>query len=288
MLNIGASRAHSSSQSQGTSESIGMSDSASDASSRDVSRSGSFARDAVFGADVFAGLFGGASNVAGKIATGGITQAANGLFDSGLGFMAELEAMANGGPQGAGEAELTSRLQGGDQLLNDQIASVQNDLSTFFNETVVPGIRRDAIGAGGMGGDRESVGMGIAGRGAMSEFAKAVTSLRSNDRAQRDSAAATLAGLQTNRRLGAAGTGVASLPSLLGVQEMGSMAALQPFMALSEILGSPTVLGDAASFGESEGVSSSTSRASSREHSQSQETSSSNSKSKSFSFGLGS
>jgi hypothetical protein len=292
MFNIGASRQHSSSTStsQGTSSSFGISEAASDAQSLDRAESGSRGRSSVFGADIFSRLFGGAANVAGQIATGGITDAAAGLFDSGLGFMAELEAMSTGGPAGAGEAELARRLEGGDSLLNDQIAAIQGDLETFFNETVVPGIRRDAIGAGAMGGDREGVALGTAGRGLVSEFAKSVVALRSNDRMARDNAAATLAGIQANRRLGAAGTGVASLPALLGIQEAGSFAALQPFMMLSEILGGPTVLTDTDAFSTSEGSSVSKSRSSSLEGSESQSTSSStsSSKGKSFSFGLGS
>jgi hypothetical protein len=288
MLNIGGSRSTSNSYSQGTSSSFGIAESVSQALSDSTSRGGSQARSTVFGGDVFARLFGGASNVAGQIATGDLTQAANGLFESGLGFLSQLDALSGGGAAGPGEEYLSGRLTGGDALLQDQIKQVGSDLEQFFGESVLPQIRREAIGAGALGSDREGIATGIAGRGLVSEFARAAIALRSNDQTARDSAAATLAGLQANRRLGSAGAGLSSLPAILGIQESGSLAALSPFLALSEILGSPTVLTDSDAFQEAMSTSRSTARSASAEGSESQQTSTSTAKSRAFSFGLGS
>lgn len=322
MFDIGYSKSDSKAQESGTSSSFGEADassfdnqdSASD--SQAVSGGSSFgigstfgtsqSRSSVFGADIFKSLFSGASNVAGTLAdgAGGLSGAANGLFDSGMSFLSELTALSGEGPAGAGEDYLTKRLGGGgDALLNDQIQQVKDDLSSFYGEQLAPQIRREAIAGGGLGGDRQGVAEGIAGKSVLSELARSVTSLRSNDMAARDSAATTLAGLQASRRLTAAGTGVAALPGQLDLLAGGSTLALQPYLALSQILGSPTVLsesdalntGSELSGSDSSSSSSSTSRSTgragstsrSREGSNSQYSSSSSNKQRSYNLGLG-
>lgn len=300
-FNLGYQKQDSSSFEEGQSSSFGAADSASDSSS-DASSFGvgstfgtSQTRSSVFGADIFKSLFSGASNVAGSIAegAGGLTGAANGLFDSGKGFLSELAALSGEGAQGAGERYLSDRIGGaGDSLLNDQIAQIKDDLSSFYGEQLAPQIRRDAIGAGAFGGDRQGVAEGIASKGVLAELARSVTQLRSNDMVAKDSAASTLAGLQASRRLTASGSGVAALPGQLDLLQGGSMLALSPYLALSDILGSPTVLSesDAMNTGSelsgSSSVSSSTARSSSREGSSSSYTGGSKSRGRQYNIGL--
>lgn len=306
MLSIGASRAHADSVEESQSLGTSLADSSSDASSLADSNAFGFgssygeslSKSTVFQGDVFSSLFGNASNVAGDIAknAGSLSTAANGLFDSGTGFLSELQGLSGADPQGAGENYLAGRVSGDDGLLNDQIGQIGKDLESFFGESILPQIRGDAAAAGALGGGRQGVAEGIAGRGLISEFGRSVLGLRTADASARDAAAGNLAGLTSARRLGATSTGLAALPGQLGLLESGSMAALSPFMALSQILGGPTVLTDSNAFNtamdQSGSTSTSTSSSKSRSHEESLQkaTSSakSSSKSKSFNFGIGS
>jgi hypothetical protein len=109
-----------------------------------------------------------------------------------------------------------------------------------------------------------------------------VTALRSNDIAAKDQAATTLAGVQASRRLTAAGSGVSALPGQLDLLAGGQQLALDPYMALSQILGSPTVLNEASSTSTGRAGSSS----SSVQGSQEQYTNTSSSRQRQYNFGL--
>lgn len=223
----------------------------SDSSSSAMSVGGSSSQslDRVFNSDIFSELFGNASLAAGGINGDQLGNTANRLFDSGMGFLDELATLSGGGNAGTGEEFLAGELGRGDELLGEQIDALQADLGEFFGETVLPGIRGDAIAAGGLGGSRQGVAEGIAGRGLLREFGRGALGLRENAQARRTAIAETLAGLQTQRRLAATGTGLSALPAQFGLAEAGSMAALSPFMALAQILGSPTVLGESSAEG---------------------------------------
>lgn len=191
---------------------------------------------------MFQSLFKDSSNVAGTIATGGITQAANQLFGSGNSLLSNLDTLGGSKPVGAGEDYLTGRVNGSSPLVDQQIQSLESDLSQYFGENVLPQIRSDAIGAGQAGGSREGVATGIAARGLMSELTKGIVSLRTADQAQRDAAGSTLATVQGNRAVQANAAGLGQLPSLLDVFSTGTMAGLSPYLALAQILGGPTAL----------------------------------------------
>lgn len=242
LFGLSSSRAHSTSSSQSSGFNV----------------SGS--RDSVFGADLFSELFSNASRVAGGINTDPLTTTANRLFDSGAGFIDELAALSGGGNVGPGEQYLAGELGGGDELVGQQIDALQSDLGEFFSETLMPGIKSDAIAAGGLGGTRQGVAEGIAGKGLLRSFAEGALGIRQNAQARRDSIAQTLATTQLQRRLAAAGAGIAALPAQFDMLEAGNLAALSPFMALADILGAPSILNDAFSFGAEQSSSTSSSK----------------------------
>jgi len=212
----------------------------------------------VFGGDVFSQLFGGASNVAGSIATGGLTEAANSLFDSGTGFLSQLQMLA-GPDEGAGEQYLAGRIRGEGSELDAQIAGLESDLGRFFGETVLPQIQGDAIAAGALGGGRQGVAQGAAAAALGREFETGATNLRAGELNARMSAARDLGAIQTTRagiRTNAAVSGLSMLGQQYDLLDAGAMASLSPYMALAQILGGPTVLTEATAYDQQQASSS--------------------------------
>jgi hypothetical protein len=306
MLGIESARSHSSSYGESVSSSQAAEDSAassfgvgsSAATSSSIGGSQAQSKSGIFGADVFSKLFGDASNVAAQIATGGLTDTANSLFDSGQGFLSSLATLSNP-VDGTGEQYLAGRITGEGSELDAQIAGLESDLGRFFGETLLPQIQGDAIAAGQLGGGRQGVAQGAAMQTVGREFQTGVTNLRTSELAARMAAATSLAGIQTTKAgvaAGAAGTGLASLAAQYGLADAGAMASLSPYMALASILGGPAVLTDSeassfdvsASDASSSDVSGSQSTSTSRASSDSRSFESSTSKSKSAGFSLGS
>ena len=225
-LQSGRQHAYSEEQSESVSDSRATSFGSSYGSG--VSVGGSTSRSNVFGADTFEALFKNASNVAGSIGTGGLTQQANTLFNTGSDLLGELDALSGGGAVGEGEEYLAGRLNGANPLVDEAIAGLEGDLTEFFSETVLPGIQGDAVAAGQAGGSRQGVAQGIAAKGLMRSLTSGILGIRSGDLASRDAMATTLAGIQTNRRLSAAGTGIAAAPTLFGLAQGGALAGFSP------------------------------------------------------------
>jgi hypothetical protein len=254
VFNIGGSKSGSSSSSSSYGYSTSFSDSLSQAASKDR----------VAFEDVFAQLYGGATGAAGKAAElvpmfqG---QAAE-LYTGGMKFLDSLEA----------ESPIAARLSD-TGTADEQIAALGADLGQFFREEVNPALTSRGVATGTLGGARQGVAQGRAVSSLAKEFQRGATAIRTSDVARRDS----LAGMLADDGLARASTGLNALPGLFGLAEGGAMAGLTPYLALSQVLGGPTVLGESSDFAVG------TSRALSEETSQSQ----SKSKSKSFSFGLG-
>lgn len=277
---FGGDRTDSSSQSQSSSfdnlDSFGFNFGQSGSSSRGGSAAESSQRVAF--EDIFARLFGGASDVASGIDTGGLTGAANELFGAGGTFLDTL------GGGGAGAGFLEDRLSG-DGLADEQIGLLGEDIARFVAEELNPAITSGGVAASTFGGARTNVQKGTAARGASEAFARGAADIRSSEQATRDRIAETLAADETTR-----GTaGLSALPSLFGLAEAGTLADLSPFAALSQIVGAPTVLGESSSisqqiadaFGIDFGFDETTGRAGS------QSTSSSSTRSRGFNFGFG-
>jgi len=201
-------------------------------SQRSSSSSSSRTSQDVFAADLFAQLFGGASDVASGINTQPIAAAANRLFDSGLSFIDDLES------GGAGADYLTQRLSSNNGVLDEQIAGLTSDLERFFSESLLPGIRDSSIAHGGLGGTRQGVAEGRAAGDVLREASRGITALRSADIEARDRAALGLADNELNRY----STALAGLPGQLGFAQEAAFAPLSPFVTLAQILGDPTVL----------------------------------------------
>lgn len=279
---IGGSRSRSSSSSQSSSfdnldsSSFNIGGSGSTSSSTGVSSSA----DRIAFEELFQNLFSGASAAAGGINTQGLSGAANQLFSSGGDF---LENLGGGGPGGE---FLEGELADSDRLADEQIDLLGSDINRFLTENVLPGINQTGISAGTFGGSRGEVARGIAGEGAVQEFARGSTAIRTNERARTDSIATAL--LQENTQ--ASQAGLSGLAEVFGLAESAAFADLSPFAQLSSILGDPTVLNDSASISEalaeSFGFDVGASRTRGRAGSESASTSSSRSRSFSLS-GLG-
>lgn len=186
------------------------------------SRSRSSSKDSVFLADLFEKLYGGASAAAAGIDTSGITEAANNLFTQSGGFLDSLSSAAD------------------PSVTEDQVASLKSDLDAFFNETLLPGITSDAASVGQLGGGRQGVAQGVA----AGQVARALTSGIADIRER-----------GANRQISAAQTGLQYAPTVFGFAQEASLAPLSPYLALSQVLGDPTVLNEASSSSKSKGFS---------------------------------
>lgn len=285
LFSFGGSRSDSSSQSQSSSfdnmDSSGFTFGQTGSQSSGGSGSQATSRQNIAFEDVFAKLFGGASQAAGSVDTAGLTGAANLLFGSGGKFLDTLDS----GGEGAGY--LKDRLASRDGMADEQVGMLGDDIARFLAEDVNPAITSGGVQAGTFGGSRGEVQRGIATRGATEAFSKGSLDIRAREQQQRDALATSLSQDESGRATGALG----ALPSLFGLAEGGAMSGLSPFLALSQILGGPTVLTEsdsssfsqqlAEAFGLNIGANQATGRAGS------QGTSSSDSSSRSFNMGFG-
>lgn len=172
----------------------------------------------VFLANLFSSLFGGAGAAAGDIDTGGITDTANALFSSGSEFISGLQDV------------------GGGEALASNIDALKTDVSAFFNEELLPGITSTAIGGGQLGGGRQGVAQGIAAGKMTDAFSRGVADLRSQD---------------VGHRLAASEMGLGALGQQMGFAQEAAFAPLSPFLALSQIMGDPTVLTESEAWSKS-------------------------------------
>lgn len=278
LFGIGANKATSKSQSTSSSLGLGYGYSGSDSASSSRGVSGGQSTQSVAFADMFASMFGNAGGAAARAAGAApsLTGTANTLFNSGGQFLEQL-----GG--GAGADYLERRLGADNPVLDEQIGALGSDVGRFLREQVNPGITDAGVATGTLGGGRQGVAQGLASRAATEEFARGATALRAGDVAARDAAAGSLMSNRTN----AAGAGLGALPGLFGLAQGGNMAELSPYLALAQIMGGPTVLGQSSQF--SSDVSDSLSRAYGEDFSydSSQSQSTSNAKNIGISGGFG-
>ncbi len=186
--------------------------------------------------DIFARMFGGAEGAAGGLDPSMLTDAANQLFSSGMGFMQGI-----GGDQGS--QYLQDRLSSDNEVLEEQIGMLGQDLGNFFNEELMPGITSQAADGGQLGGGRQGVAQGRAISEVGNQFTRGATALRAGDIAARDSAASTLAG----NSISGAMAGFQGMGAMAGIADMGFSAGMAPYERLAAILGGPTVLGSSSS-----------------------------------------
>jgi len=222
----------SASQQGSTSSSISGGTSVSGSQDQSSSRSGQ----QVAFEDVFARLFGNAEGVAGNLDTSLLTTAANQLFAGGTDFLSGI-----GGD--AGSAFMRERLAGGDSLLNGQLDLLQADIGELFREELLPGIQREAVGAGQLGGGRQGVAEAGALEAASEAFTRGAVDLRTREQAQRD----TIAGDLAQNSIQGATAGLAGIPGLLDVAAGGITAQTAPLEFLAAILGDQSILTQASS-----------------------------------------
>ena len=182
---------------------------------------------------LFQQLFGNATGAAQRASEmiPGLEEKAGQLFSTGAGFLEKLQG-------NAGADYLANRLTGANPQVDEQIDLLGEDIGGFLRNEVNPMLTSNAVRAGGLGGGRQGVAQGRASAAALEQFQRGASGIRTADLAARDQAAAQLGGL-TNQ---AAGTGLGSLGAMLGLGESGANAALSPYMALSQVMGGPTVL----------------------------------------------
>lgn len=127
---------------------------------------------------------------------------------------------------------------GNRQLIGQQVGQLGQDIGRQFQQQIMPGIRRDAIGLGGFGGTRQGVAEGIASQGAMDAFSRGVTDIYGQNSMMAQQAGIAGGGLQMQGSLGAM-TGLGDLFNLGMGQFTGGFS---PLLAMSDIIGGPTVL----------------------------------------------
>lgn len=199
----------------------------------------------VFLSNLFSQIYGGAAGAAAGIDTNNVATAASSLFSGGLDFLKKL-----GG--GAGADALAARA--GDTSGRDaQLDTLKTQLGDFFNTQLVPGITSRGVSTGTLGGARDAVEISQAAKTVAGQFSTGASNIISQDQAQRDAAAGKLGDLTNS----GAAAGLSSLQALLGIAQGGQTAGLLPYQLLSQILGSPTVLGQSQSSQVAEALSSS-------------------------------
>ena len=213
--------------------------------SASTSSSQSSSSQSVFQGDIFAQLFGNASNIAGGIDTSGLTDAANQLFTSGSGFLGDLQELS-AGTDVSGQF-LSDRISGEGGFVDENIAALGEDLGQFFNEQLLPGITSEAVGGGQLGGGRQGVAQGKAIESVGREFRRGSLDIRNQDLRERTEAARTLSA----QRLSASQAGLTGAQQQFDLANAATLTPFSPFLTLAEILGTPTVLGESQSTSES-------------------------------------
>ena len=200
------------------------------------SSSSSSSSQSVFEEDIFARLFGDASNIAGGINTSGLTGAANDLFSSGQGFLGDLQSIS-AGTDVSGQF-LQDRISGQGGFVDENIAALGQDLGQFFSEELLPGITSQAVGGGALGGGRQGVAQGKAIESVGREFRRGSLDIRNADLQQRQSAAIAL----SSQRTSAAQAGLVGAQQQFDLANAATLTPFSPFLTLAQILGNPTVL----------------------------------------------
>ena len=193
----------------------------------------------------------------GQLGAGGVgdfaQQQANQLGGIGQGFLQNLQGIAGGG--GAGQQFLEQRLSQQNPFLNEQISQLGTDISDQFNQSILPGIRRNATAVGGLGGAREGVATGLAAQGAQDAFAQQAASLRFQDIGMRQQAAGQLQQGQNLQAQAALG-GLGSLGGLANLGLSPFAAQFSPLAQFGNLLGGPTVLSQSQGTSSGSGSSS--------------------------------
>jgi len=212
-LDVALSRSNSASLSQGTSQSTSTQSLAFE--------------------DLLRSLYGGATDAAtAQVAKAGLFEnEANQLFTGGIGFLDQLQKLP-------GEDYQAGRLSGPDEAANAQIDVLGSSLGKFFNEQLMPGITSRGVSTGTLGGSRQGVAIGRAAGEVGQSYSQGVAQILSNSQAARDA----IAGNLNTQKVGAASAGLGALPGVLGLAGAGFNAGLNPYLALSQIIGGPTVL----------------------------------------------
>lgn len=183
--------------------------------------------------DYFRNLYAGASGAAGTAVAGAdeLSGAARQLFTGGMGFLEGL-----GGD--AGTAYLEERLTGPDDVLTQQLDTLQSRVGRLYTDEFNPATVSAAVAGGTLGGGRQGVAEALDKERAASVFTEGATQLLSANQAQKDAAATTIA----SNSLQSAATGLGALPGLFDVASSGANAELDIYKTLSSIMGGPTTL----------------------------------------------
>ena len=122
-----------------------------------------------------------------------------------------------------------------------QEASLSAGLGNLFRNEINPAIESNNIAAGGLGGGRQGVAQDVATGQLANAYTEGLGQITAN----------------ANQQAGMAGQALGNLGQLtFGMGSQGAMGALTPLQMLSQIIGSPTVLGNSTSWGNSKGKSS--------------------------------
>jgi len=187
-----------------------------------------------------------------------------GGFGQGQGGVDALQGLASGSNPSL--QALQRQAFGQNPALQQQIDQLGADITRQFQRGI-SATNVDAVGGGQLGGGRQGVAQGLLGEAATESFAREAGNLRSDDIGRQLSAAAQAAGLQgqaggqlgglglqqgqggsqqqLQALLGAGQVGLGGLGSLQGIQNLGFEPfgqQLNPALALSSIVGQPSVL----------------------------------------------
>ncbi len=134
---------------------------------------------------------------------------------------------------------LMARSQMTNPFLENQIQSYGQDLGSFFQNQILPGITSQAGLSGQFGGSRHGIGAGLAGQGIMDQFARGASQMR-YDNYNSGQQAANFAGNLAN-------SGIGQMGDLYNLGMSPWSAAWAPLQNMGALMGTPTVLGGGSS-----------------------------------------
>ena len=155
-------------------------------------------------------------------------QVAGGLGQGGFGQAQQFVNQIGNNPF---QQNLMQFAQPNNEMVQGNIDMLGQNLSDQFNNTIMPGIQSNAIGAGALGGGRQGVAQGIAAQGVSNAFAQGSQGIMNNAYNQANQASQFGSNFNTQQ-------------AMAGLSGLGQFQQQQfaPMDFLSSILGNPAIL----------------------------------------------
>jgi hypothetical protein len=161
--------------------------------------------------------------------------------------------------------QLRQYAMGQNPMLNNQIQQFGQDIGQNLNRNIMPGINAGFQNAGQRGSSRQGIAQGLAAQGALQQFQRGATELRSNAYNQGLDASKAMTGLGLQGYGTAGGLGAQMMgqsanaygqmapfaQNVADIQQFAYNAQFTPFQVGAEVIGDPTALSRSQSWARS-------------------------------------